>query len=359
MNESQDALNNDLSWIGRTLGGRYQIVSRLGSGGMSTVYKAQDANLQRAVAVKIIHPHLSENPEFVKRFEQEATAVAQLRHPNIMQVHDFDHDGNLYYIVFEYIPGQPLDQKLKALREASILMPLHDVIFTTLSLCDAVAYAHGRRMVHRDLKPSNIIINLLNQPILLDFGIAKIVGGDAAVHTATGATMGTAAYMSPEQVIGEQIDHRADIYSLGIILYEMVAGQPPYQGHSAMTVMMKHVNEPLPNVRLHNSNLPSSFTTILEKALAKKPADRFDSATDMALALRQIQEQIAVSHSPTQSFISTPTRLPKPESPPPKSDPVLTVAPTLPESVSPLLSNFLQLQTIHRALLKRNCLPGC
>jgi serine/threonine-protein kinase len=334
MNESPSARTNQLSWVGRTLSSRYHILSRLGSGGMSTVYKAQDANLQRTVAIKIIHPHLSENPEFVKRFEQEAAAVAQLRHPNIMQVHDFNHDGEIYYIVFEYIPGQSLDQKLKALKEASILMPLHDVILTMLPLCDAVAYAHSRRMIHRDLKPSNVIINLLNQPILLDFGIAKIVGGDY-VHTATGTTVGTAAYMSPEQVLGGEVDNRADIYSLGIMLYEMAAGQPPYEGDSAMTVMMKHVHEPLPDVRLYNSNLPASFMAIQEKALAKKPADRFDSATEMALALRQVEQQLTASRATTHPFIGIPARPTAAETLPPKPDPVTTPPPPIPETITP------------------------
>ncbi|NJN53935.1 MAG: serine/threonine protein kinase [Anaerolineae bacterium] len=262
------------SWVGRTLNGRYTIEARLGHGGMSTVYKAQDPNLQRTVAVKIIHPHLSEDPEFVKRFEQEAAAVAKLRHPNIMQVHDFNHDSGTYYIIFEYIAGQPLNDKLKALNDAHIRMPLHDALAIMIPLCEAVAYAHGRNMIHRDLKPSNVIIDLLNQPILLDFGIAKIVGGDH-VHTATGATVGTASYMAPEQVLGNEIDRRADIYSLGIILYEMAAGEPPYKGNSPLTVMMQHVNEPLPDITYFNANLPANFTHILDKSLAKNPADRF------------------------------------------------------------------------------------
>ncbi|MCP4361700.1 MAG: SUMF1/EgtB/PvdO family nonheme iron enzyme [Chloroflexi bacterium] len=324
MSESQ------LTWIGRTLNGRYKIDARLGHGGMSTVYKAQDPNLQRTVAVKLIHPHLSENPEFVKRFEQEAAAVAKLRHPNIMQVHDFSHDGETYYIIFEYIAGQPLNDKLKALKDAQVRMPLSDVISIMIPLCEAVAYAHGRNMIHRDLKPSNVIIDLLNQPILLDFGIAKIVGSDH-VHTATGATVGTASYMAPEQVLGSNIDHRADIYSLGIILYEMAAGEPPYKGGSPLTVMMKHVNESLPDITTYNSNLPLSFKVILEKALAKNPEERFDSALEMAAALREVEQQLAVS-SATQSFVGVSAI-----SQNPPTAPTLQVEPTapLPTAVSP------------------------
>ncbi len=292
------------TWIGKTIGGRYYIKELLGRGGMSSVYKAEDPNLQRTVAVKIIHPHLSENPEFVKRFEQEAAAVAKLRHPNIMQVHDFNHDNGVYYIIFEYIPGQPLDIKLKTLKDAGIKMPIQDAVGLMIPLCEAVAYAHGRQMIHRDLKPSNVIIDLLNQPILLDFGIAKIIGGDH-VHTATGATIGTAAYMAPEQVLGEEINHQADIYSLGILLYEMAAGSPPYEGNSPLTVMMKHVNDPLPDIRLANTNLPTSFAAVLQRALAKQPEDRFESAMEMAIALREVDHQL-LAPSSTQSFIGRP-----------------------------------------------------
>ena len=298
------------TWSGRTLGGRYLIESLLGRGGMSSVYKATDPNLKRTVAIKIIHPHLSEHPEFVKRFEQEAAAVAKLRHPNIMLVHDFNHEGGVYYIVFEYIAGNPLDNRLKDLKEAGLRQPLEETIQIMTPLCEAVGYAHERNMVHRDLKPSNVVINLLNQPILLDFGIAKLVGG-GSVHTATGATIGTAAYMAPEQVVGEEVDHRADIYSLGVMLYEMACGRPPYKGQSALTVMMKHVNEPLPDIRLYNSNLPDVFNAILEKALGKKPQDRFSSALEMAAALREVGRQMSAPASETLAFTIPPQAPPK------------------------------------------------
>ena len=324
------------TWIGKTIGGRYEITELLGRGGMSSVFKANDPNLQRTVAVKIIHPHLSENPEFIKRFEQEAAAVAKLRHPNIMQVHDFNHDNGVYFIIFEYIAGQPLDIKLKSLKEANVRMPIKDAVGLMIPLCDAVAYAHGRKMIHRDLKPSNVIVDLLNQPILLDFGIAKIIGGDH-VHTATGATVGTASYMAPEQVLGETINHQADIYSLGIILYEMTAGHPPYEGNSPLTVMMKHVNDPLPDIRLSNINLPTAFAAMLGKALAKQPADRFDSATEMGIALRELDEQLA-STSTTQSFVGVPIKQSQEEQPVPPStepEPVVVPAPEPETAVTP------------------------
>ncbi len=307
------------SWIGRTIGNRYRIEERLGRGGMSSVYKATDPNLQRSVAVKIIHPHLSEHPEFVKRFVQEAAAVAQLRHPNIIQVHDFNNEGDTYYMILEHVPGETLEERLISLKQANLRLPLSETIHILANLCDAVAYAHERNMVHRDLKPSNVIINLLGEPILMDFGIAKLVGGDR-VHTATGATIGTAAYMAPEQVMGEGVDHRADIYSLGIMLFEMASGQQPYQGKSALTVMMKHVKEPIPDIRILNSNVPDVLVGILEKALAKNADNRFSSAIEMGTALRMLGQQSLESTS-TQIYVESETAVP--DSPtPPQAEPV-------------------------------------
>jgi len=278
------------TWVGTMLNGRYRIESMLGHGGMSTVYKGLDSRLQRTVAIKMIHPHLSERPQFVRRFEQEAAAVARLRHPNILQVHDYNHDKGSYYMVLEYIPGQTLDQRLESLKAANLRLPLSEVIHLMVPLCDAVAYAHDQGIYHRDLKPSNIIINLLGQAILMDFGVAKIVGGQ--VHTETGATIGTASYMAPESVKGEPVDHRADLYSLGVILYEMAAGKPPFEGTSPLTVMLAHVNEPVPDIRLSNTNIPDVLVSILNRALAKEPGNRFQSAVEMGNALRALSQQI-------------------------------------------------------------------
>ena len=250
---------------------------------MSSVYRANDPNLRRKVAVKIIHQHLSDNEEFIQRFEQEAAVIAQLRHTNIVQVHDFNHQGDVYYMVMEFVPGETLAKRLEALKAAGIRLPLSDTIRILTTICEAVDYAHQRRMIHRDLKPANVMINLLNEPILMDFGIAKIVGGRS--HTATGAALGTASYMSPEQVRGEKTDHRSDIYALGIMLYEMLSGETPYHGDSTYQVMVKHINEPLPDIQLVETNTPNSLVNILERALSKDPDNRFQTAKEMAAAL--------------------------------------------------------------------------
>lgn len=279
----------NISWIGQTLGGRYEIESVLGQGGMSAVYKATDPNLQRTVAVKLIHAHLSSDPEFVRRFEQEAAAVAQLRHPNIIQVYDFNHDDDQYYMVLEFVPGDTLRERLKALSSAHQQLPLPDVIHIMATVCDAVAYAHGRGMIHRDLKPPNVMLTPKGDPILMDFGVAKMLGGTH--HTATGAIIGTAKYMSPEQAKGERPDERSDIYALGVMLYEMVAGQAPFEADTSVAVLMKHVNEPVPDIRLIQRDAPDQLVAIIGKALAKKPDDRYRSAVTMAAALRSINLQ--------------------------------------------------------------------
>ncbi len=276
-------------WVGRIFAGRYEIESLLGRGGMSSVYKARDKQLRRPVAIKILHPHLQENAEFLKRFEQEAASVAMLRHPHIVQAFDFNREGDTYYVVLEYVPGETLEQRLATLKEANLRLPLQDAIRILLSVCEAVAYAHAHNVIHRDLKPSNVILNLLGQPVLTDFGIAKILSG-GIVHTAMGTTIGTAAYMSPEQVRGTRVDHRSDIYSLGVMFYELVAGEPPFSGRSANTIMQKHLTEPMPDTDLLRSNVPKPLVDVLKKALAKDPDDRHQSASELAADIERVAQ---------------------------------------------------------------------
>ncbi len=278
------------SWEGRTLGGRYQIGELLGHGGMSSVYRAFDPNLKRDVAVKIIHTHLSDQPDFVERFEREAASVAQLRHPNIIQVHDFSHEDNIYYIVFEYIAGENLQDRLKRLSAANQYMPLPEVKKVIISLANALDYAHGKGIVHRDIKPANVMLNDDNEPILMDFGITKIIGGGK--QTATGITLGTVQYMSPEQIKGLPVDARTDIYALGITLFEMLGGRSPFEANSTMAVMMMHVQSPVPDPRAIRNNIPPVFVDILNKAMAKEPQERYQRALDMARDMRWTQDEV-------------------------------------------------------------------
>jgi serine/threonine-protein kinase len=273
-------------WIGKSLAGRYHIEELMGQGGMSAVYKANDPNLKRVVAVKLIHEHLSTDPGFVSRFEEEAAAIAQLRHPNIVQVFDFNVEDDTYYMVMEFIPGETLQDQLKRLNEVGRSMELENVVNYLINICDASDYAHDRGLIHRDIKPANIMLSVQKQAILMDFGIAKIIGGQQ--HTATGAVVGTAQYMSPEQIKGEQLDRRSDIYSLGVTLFEMVSGRPPFEADSAMTLMMMHINDPVPEVKLLNPDVSPKLVGVINKALAKSRDDRYQTAGEMAVALRGV-----------------------------------------------------------------------
>jgi serine/threonine protein kinase len=283
------------TWIGRTLSGRYRIESMLGQGGMSAVYKANDPNLKRVVAIKLIHPHLSSDPSFVLRFESEASAVASLRHPNIVQVYDFNSDGGVYYMVLEFIPGETLQDRMKRLADVGRQLPIEEAVKFTANISDAVGYAHQRGLVHRDIKPANIMLDVQGQAILMDFGIVKILGGDS--HTTTGAVVGTARYMSPEIIRGEVADHRSDIYSLGVTLYEMLSGRPPYVADSAMTLMMMHLNDPVPNVRNFREEIPADLADVHDRCLAKDRTKRYQSATELSADLRR-----ALSPSASKTF---------------------------------------------------------
>ena len=278
---------------------------------MSAVYKASDPNLRRVVAVKIIHPHLSQDAEFVRRFEEEAAAVAQLRHPNLIQVYDFNNDGETYYIIFEFVPGESVQARLKRMKTVERPMDIPEVIDIVAQSADGLQYAHTKGLIHRDIKPANIMLNVTGDPIIMDFGIAKIMGGTQ--HTATGAVLGTARYMSPEQIKGERIDPRTDIYSLGITLFEMLGGRPPFEANSAMTLMMMHMTDPVPNLQALRADVPADLVAAVNKALAKDGADRYQTAAEFATALRNIGKG-AGAGAPVAATVFEST-LPKPADP--------------------------------------------
>jgi serine/threonine-protein kinase len=291
--------------VGKTLGGRYKIQSLIGQGGMASVYKAFDPNLQRPVAIKVVHPHLSNNPDFFRRFEEEATAVAQFRDENIVQMYDFAHDEDLYYMVMEFVMGETLQTRLKRLNTSKRRLGIKEAIAFTTEICDAAFYAHERGVIHRDIKPANIMLDVNGRAILMDFGIAHMV--DASQHTAAGTVLGTAMYMPPEQIQGLQIDDRADIYSIGITLFEMLSGKPPFEADSAMTLMMMHMNDPVPDLQELHPGTPPDLVAITNKALAKNRDERYQSGSEMADALRKLQDQLEqappAQPSPGETFI--------------------------------------------------------
>ncbi|MEJ2748149.1 MAG: serine/threonine-protein kinase, partial [Anaerolineae bacterium] len=225
--------------IGQKLG-KYIIEEKFGSGGMAEVYKAYQKNLDRYVAIKVMHSFLIdyEDENFLSRFTREAKAMAALNHPHIIRVYDFDTFGqNDHYLVMDYVSGGSLKDKLEALIAEGQRMPLEQSIKLTTQIAEALAYAHQRNMVHRDIKPANILLDEHESPYLTDFGIVKMVGGQTMGYTATGALIGTPAYMSPEQALGKPGDKRSDLYSLGIMLFQMVTGQLPFNADTPLAVV--------------------------------------------------------------------------------------------------------------------------
>ncbi|MEQ8677840.1 MAG: serine/threonine-protein kinase [Aggregatilineales bacterium] len=315
------------SLMNTTIGrGRYQILERIGAGGMARVFKGYDTNLDRSVAIKIMHEHLSENENFKERFEQEAKFVASLNHPNIVQMYDFDsfnRDGqNVFYMVMSYVPGITLQDRLKELGNNETLAPHDEVLKIMIQLCAALGYAHNRGAVHRDVKPANILLNERGEAILTDFGIARLAQSTGL--TQEGSTVGTPTYMSPEQATGEAIDQRSDLYALGIILYEMLAGKPPFADDGTLSVLLRHLNDPVPSLSNTHKIGDDYLDAVIFKALAKLPEERYQSAEefghDLKMAFDGKMPDIPASNSFTQQFTvhlapdQTPIRIQSPAS---------------------------------------------
>lgn len=285
-------MSKDDTLSGKTIG-KYKIVERLGKGGMAEVYKGYQETLDRHVAIKVMHAFLISEQDFLARFQREARAMAALSHPNIVRVYDFDVYGeDSYYLVMEYIGGGTLKEKLESMAAANEQMPLDQAVRICTEVADALAYAHRRQMVHRDIKPANIMLDKESgKAILTDFGIVKLVGNQSMAYTATGALIGTPAYMSPEQALGKPGDERVDIYALGVLLFQLVTNQLPFEADTPLAVVMKHVNEQPPLPMTFNPDVPLDLQEVILKALAKNPDDRYQSAREMATALRQVNLQ--------------------------------------------------------------------
>lgn len=278
--------------------GKYELQERLGQGGMAEVWKARDTQLQRYVAIKLLHANLQADPNFMTRFLHEAQVIASLRHPNIVQIHDFqvyrpsETDNPLAYMVMAYIEGQTLaDYIAKTSARGNFPTPAEIVnLFTSISL--AIDYAHQKGMIHRDIKPANILLdrhttarNPMGEPILSDFGLAKLLGVTAGAVTAS--QPGTPLYTSPEQARGYAGNERSDLYSLGVILYEMVTGVPPFRGDSPTAVLAQHLQAAPPPPTLLNPNIPPALTMVIMTALAKDPNARFARAATLTAAIAE------------------------------------------------------------------------
>jgi eukaryotic-like serine/threonine-protein kinase len=261
------------------IAGRYELLELVGRGGMSSVWKAHDGLLDRTVAIKVLHEQFTTDEEYVERFRREARSVAQLSHPNIVTVIDRGEDGGRQYIVFEYIAGENLKQLIE--REGPL--PVHDALQMTLQMARALGFAHSRGLIHRDVKPQNVLLNDEGQAKMTDFGIARSV--DVQGVTLTGTVLGTSEYIAPEQARGQQVDALTDVYSLGVVLYELLTGGVPFQGESFVAVALRHVNEPPPNVLEYRPDCPPRVAMAIDRAMAKDPGERFQSMDELVAEL--------------------------------------------------------------------------
>jgi serine/threonine protein kinase len=271
--------------------GQYKIVSALGEGGMAAVYKAYQESMDRYVALKILPRHFAADPEFVGRFEHEAKVIARLQHLHILPVHDYGTAEGYTYIVMPYVETGTLRDLLHG--EPLRLEQIRKIIS---QVGKALHHAHSQGMVHRDVKPTNILIDQDGNCLLTDFGITKVVEGTTQ-FTQTGAILGTPAYMSPEQITGQVLDGRSDIYSLGIILYEMATGRAPYRAETPPAIFVKHLHDSLPAPRTFNQELPESVERVILKALAKDPKDRYSTAIELATAVERATRNGAIEQT--------------------------------------------------------------
>jgi serine/threonine-protein kinase len=266
---------------GDLIADRFELEELVGTGGMSSVFRARDLQLERSVAIKILHEHYADDPEYLERFRREARAVARMSHPNIVTVIDRGDDGGRQYIVFEYVEGE----NLKELVLRTGRLPVPRALELTLAVADGLSFAHEHGLVHRDVKPQNVLLNQEGEVKVTDFGIARSLHMEHGV-TQTGTVLGTGEYLAPEQASGRQISPATDVYSLGVVLWELLAGDVPFVGENFVAVALRHVNEPPPSLRERRPDVSPRLDAAVQRALAKDPAHRFPSMAAFAKELR-------------------------------------------------------------------------
>lgn len=299
----------------------YRIDRLLGEGGMGAVYQAHDVNLARDVALKVMHRQFARQSEFQRRFMQEAQAAARLDHPSIVRIYNFGMREGFLYMVMEYIAGGTLGKYLKRLQQSQQVIRLNETLPILAQVADALDYAHRQGVVHRDIKPDNILLRALDQPdregdppiraVVTDFGLAKLVEG--GIQTQTGTFMGTLPYMSPEQCLGKELDGRSDIYSLGVLLYQLTTGQLPFDIKSPTDAVMKHIKEVPPPPRKVRAGIPLPVEAVINQAIAKEPGDRFATGQALAQALRRVSANLTdedvTQLAPPEKTVSLATQL--------------------------------------------------
>jgi len=276
--------------VGTSLNGRYRLEARIGAGGMSTVYRATDQTLERQVAVKLMNREVAGDSDLLERFRREARAVAQLSHPHIVGVIDAGEDDSRPYIVFEYVEGETLKERIRRLGR----LPVNEAVAYAIEIARALGAAHARHIVHRDVKPQNVLIDEEGSAKVTDFGIARTMEEDGL--TADGRVIGTTDYVSPEQALGRPVTGQSDLYSLGVVLYEMLTGEVPFSGENQVAVAMKHVRDELPDVQFKRQEISAALASIVDTATAKREDERY---ADDAELIADLEDVLAIETSRT------------------------------------------------------------
>jgi eukaryotic-like serine/threonine-protein kinase len=294
------AAGNGRIVVGERLADRYELEELVGAGGMSSVYRARDTLLDRNVALKILHAHYTGDEEYVERFRREARAVARLSHPNIVTVIDRGEEEGRQFIVFEYVDGE----NLKELVDRTGPLPVRRAIELALQMARALAFAHEHGLVHRDVKPQNVLLNGDGEAKMTDFGIARSLDVEHGM-TQTGTVLGTSNYIAPEQAAGKQVDAHTDVYSLGVVLYELLTAEVPFPGDNFVAVAMKHINEPPPNLLERRPDAPLRLAAAIDRALQKDPAARFPSMSDFAAELDACLDELGQPDADRTAIVGT------------------------------------------------------
>src|SRR2546421_1778181 len=268
--------------LGTTLNGRYRLEARIGAGGMSTVYRATDETLQRPVAIKLMNREVASDSDQLERFRREARAVAQLSHPHVVGVIDAGEDAGRPYIVFEYVEGETLKERIRRVGR----LPIAEAVAYAVEIARALGAAHARHIVHRDVKPQNVLIDEEGSAKVTDFGIARTL--DEEGLTADGRVLGTTDYVSPEQALGQPVTGQSDLYSLVVVLFEMLSGQVPFKGESQVAVAMKHVREMLPDNQRVRPEVSAALAAVIDRATAKRQEDRYADDAELIADLEDV-----------------------------------------------------------------------
>jgi serine/threonine-protein kinase len=288
--------------VGELIAGRYELEELVGSGGMSSVYRARDRLLERTVALKILHEQFTRDDDYVERFRREARAVAQLAHPNIVTVIDRGEQDGRQFIVFEYVDGLNLKELMT---QEGPLSP-REAIELALQVARGLSFAHDQGLVHRDVKPQNVLLDGDGRAKVTDFGIAHAVDVDGM--TITGTIMGTSNYIAPEQARGQPVDEQTDVYSLGCVLYELLTGEVPFEGDNFVAVAMRHLNDPVPSVRDVRPDVPARLDWAVQQAMSKDHDERFESMDDFAAELEACHAELDGNEGGATMVVRAPTR---------------------------------------------------